>query len=156
MVYNNNLFINILHLSRRSPPVLGRYTLRERTHLNTCQHQINVKIVPAQVRLTCNLAVTGYPEGKRWPRRFAVVGASRGCARTGFRVGCPKDRPPPRVLHTKNKLDRSWTGAGGGGLLKGWSEEGPRCVPPSTRSIRSSTHASEPGRGDAPHCGHAC
>ena len=35
MVYNNNLFINILHLSRRSPPVLGRYTLRERTHLNT-------------------------------------------------------------------------------------------------------------------------
>ena len=35
MTYNNNnLFINIILLSRRSPPVLGRYTLRERTHLN--------------------------------------------------------------------------------------------------------------------------
>ena len=34
VVYNNNLFINILHLPRRSPPVLGRYTLRERTNLN--------------------------------------------------------------------------------------------------------------------------
>ena len=47
------------------------------------------------------MAVTGYPEGKRWPRRFGVVvGAPRGCAHTGFRNGLPRGQATPLCFTT--------------------------------------------------------